>query len=58
MGTDMQNCGTLKDTQGALCHASITTTGNAYVQTLDASVARAVNLRAAAVLDGWSLMRS
>ena len=28
MGTDMQNHGTLKDTQGALRHASITTTGN------------------------------
>jgi integrase len=54
MGTDMQNHGTLKDTQGALRHASITTTGNVYVQTLDANVARAVNSRATAVLDGWS----
>lgn len=50
----MQNHGTLKDTQGALRHASITTTGNVYVQTLDANVARAVNSRATAVLDGWS----
>jgi integrase len=54
MGTDMQNHGTLKDTQGALRHASITTTGNVYVQTLDANVARAVNSRATAVLEGWS----
>ena len=54
MGTDMQNHGTLKDTQGALRHASITTTGNVYVQALDANVARAVNSRATAVLDGWS----
>ncbi|MEO8737809.1 MAG: hypothetical protein ABI380_14865 [Edaphobacter sp.] len=44
METDMQNHGTLKDTQGALRHASITTTGNVYVQTLDANVARAVTL--------------
>ena len=50
----MQNHGTLKDTQGALRHASITTTGNVYVQTLDANVARAVNSRATAVLEGWS----
>ena len=45
---------TLKDTQSALRHASITTTGNVYVQTLDANVARAVNSRATAALDGWS----
>lgn len=53
MGTDMQHHGTLKDTQGALRHASITTTGNVYVQVIDESVFRAVNSRTNAVLDGW-----
>lgn len=53
MGTDMQHHGTLKDTQGALRHASIRTTGDVYVQTLDASVAKAVNSRTAAVLKDW-----
>jgi integrase len=54
LGTDMQHHGTLKDTQGALRHASIMTTGDVYMQPLDASVARAVGSRAAAVLDGWT----
>ena len=54
MGTDMQHHGTLKDTQGALRHASITTTGDVYVQTVDESVARAVGSRTAALLDGWT----
>jgi hypothetical protein len=54
MGTDMQHHGTLKDTQGALRHASITTTGDVYVQTVDESVARAAGSRTAAVLDGWT----
>lgn len=35
------------------CHASIKTTGDVYAQVLDESVARAVNVRAAAVLDDW-----
>jgi len=55
MGTDMQHHGTLKDTQGALRHASIKTTGDVYVQPLDESVARAVGSRAAAVLEGWKV---
>lgn len=54
MGTDMQHHGTLKDTQGALRHASIQTTGDVYVQTIDESVARAVGSRTTAVLDGWT----
>jgi hypothetical protein len=53
MGTDMQHHGTLKDTQGALRHASISTTGNVYVQVIDESVFKAVNSRTNAVLDGW-----
>ncbi len=55
MGTDMQHYGTLKDTQGALRHASITTTGDIYIQTVDENVARAVNARANDVLSGWKV---
>ena len=54
MGTDMQHHGTLKDTQGALRHASISTTGNVYVQVIDESVFKAVNSRTNAVLGGWT----
>ncbi len=54
LGTDMQHHGTLKDAQGALRHASIKTTADVYMQLLDASVARAVGSRTAAVLDGWT----
>ena len=54
MGTDMQHHGSLKDTQGALRHASIKTTGDVYVQTIDESVARAVSSRTTAVLGGWT----
>lgn len=54
MGTDMQHHGTLKDTQGALRHVSIKTTGDVYVQILDESVARAVSSRTAAVLGDWT----
>jgi len=46
---------TIADTQGALPHTSITTTENVYVQMLDSTVARAINLRGNEVLDGWSL---
>jgi hypothetical protein len=53
LGTHLQDHGTLKDTQGALRHASITTTGNVYVQVVEESVMRAVNSHATAVLDGW-----
>jgi integrase len=52
LGTHLQDHGTLKDTQGALRHASITTTGNVYVQVVEESVMRAVNSHATAVLDG------
>jgi integrase len=54
LGTHLQNHGTLKDTQGALRHASITTTGNVYVQVVEESVMRAVNSHATSVLDGWT----
>jgi integrase len=54
LGTDPQNHGTLKDAQGALRHASITTTGNVYVQPIDENVFRAVNSRANALVDGWA----
>jgi len=54
LGTDMQHHGTLKDTQGALRHASIKTTGDVYVQILDESVVRAVSSRTAAVLGDWT----
>ena len=37
-----------------LRHASIKTTGDVYVQTIEQSVLQAVNSRAAAVLDGWT----
>ena len=54
LGTHLQEHGTLKDTQSVLRHASITTTGNVYVQVIEASVMRAVNSHATAVLDGWT----
>jgi hypothetical protein len=50
----MQKHGTLKDAQGMLRHASIKTTGDVYVQTIEQSVLQAVNSRTAAVLDGWT----
>jgi integrase len=55
LGTDMQQHGTLKDTQGILRHASIKTTGDIYVQTIERSVFAAVNARTAAVLGEWNL---
>jgi hypothetical protein len=54
LGTDMQKHGTLKDTQGILRHASIRTTGDIYVQSIDASVQQAVNSHTSAVLNGWT----
>jgi hypothetical protein len=44
-GTDRQQNGTLKDTQGMLRHASIKTTGDVYVQTIEHRVPAAVNSR-------------
>ena len=38
LGTDLQKHGTLKDAQGALRHASIRTTGDVYVQSIEESV--------------------
>ena len=54
LGTDMQHHGSLNDTQGMLRHASIKTTGDVYVQTIEQSVLQAVNSRTAAVLKGWT----
>jgi hypothetical protein len=54
LGTDMQHHGTLKDTQGILRHASIRTTGDIYVQSIDASIQQAVNSRTMAVLEGFT----
>jgi integrase len=53
LGTDMQLHGTLNDTQSLLRHASIRTTGDIYVQTIEESVLAAVNSRTSAVLGGW-----
>ena len=49
----MQWHGTFKDTQGMLRHASIKTTGDVYVQTIERSVLAAVNSRTSAVLGDW-----
>ena len=51
----MQQHGTLKDTQGILRHASIKTTGDVYVQTIEQSVLAAVNSRTSAVLGDWKM---
>ena len=51
----MQQHGTLKDTQGMLRHASIKTTGDVYVQTIEQSVLAAVNSRTSAVLGDWRM---
>ena len=50
LGTDMQKHGTLKDVQGALRHASIQTTGDIYVQSLESSVQAAMNSRTGKIL--------
>jgi hypothetical protein len=54
LGTHLSGHGTLKDTRGALRHASITTTGNVYVQVVEENVMRAVNSHATTVLEGWT----
>jgi integrase len=54
LGTDMQKHGTWKDTQSMLRPASIQTTGDVYMQTIEKKVLDAVNSRTDAVLDGWS----
>jgi hypothetical protein len=53
LGTNLQHHGTLKDAQGALRHASIRTTGDVYVQTIEASVLNAMNSRTFEILSGW-----
>ncbi len=49
-GTTMQKHGTMKDVQAHLRHASITTTGNVYVQEIPESVRSAVNATANEIL--------
>jgi integrase len=53
LGTDLQKHGSLKDAQGALRHASIKTTGDVYVQTIEESVLNAMNSRTTGILAGW-----
>jgi len=53
MGTDLQHYGTLKDAQGALRHASIKTTGDVYMQTIESSVLDAMNARTKEILSSW-----
>jgi hypothetical protein len=50
----MQKHETLKDAESMLRHASIQTTGNVYVQTIEQCVLQAVNSRSDAVLEGWT----
>src|SRR5271165_788600 len=52
LGTDLQEHGTLKDAQGALRHASIRTTGDVYMQTIESSVLSAMNSRTMQILSG------
>jgi len=53
LGTNLQHHGTLKDAQGALRHASIRTTGDVYVQTIETSVLNAMNSRTMEILADW-----
>jgi hypothetical protein len=53
LGTDLQKHGSLKDAQGALRHASINTTGDVYVPTIEESVLNAMNCRTMGILAGW-----
>ena len=53
LGTNLQHHGTLKDAQGALRHASIRTTGDVYVQTIETSVLNAMNSRTQEILADW-----
>ncbi len=53
LGTHLQHHGTLKDAQGALRHASIKTTGDVYVQSIEASVLNAMNSRTSEILADW-----
>lgn len=53
LGTDLQQHGTMKDTQRILRHASIRTTANVYVQPIPASVMSAINSRTRAILGDW-----
>jgi integrase len=52
LGTDLQEHGTLKDAQEALRHASIRTTGDVYMQTIESSVLGAMNSRTKQILSG------
>lgn len=58
LGTDLQKHGSLKDAQGALRHASIKTTGDVYVQTIEESVLNAMNSRTMVFLPAGSILPS
>jgi integrase len=58
LGTDLQKHGSLKDAQGALRHASIKTTGDVYVQTIEESVLNAMNSRTMVFLPAGSTLPS
>jgi integrase len=49
LGTDMQDHGTMKDTQQILRHASIRQTADVYMQEIQASVRAAINSRTRAI---------
>lgn len=51
LGTDMQQHGSMKDTQQILRHASIRTTANIYMQPIPASVMAAINSRTRAIFE-------
>jgi hypothetical protein len=52
LGTDLQKHGSLKTLKGPLRHASIETTGDVYVLTIEESVLNAMNSRTMGILAG------
>jgi len=52
LGANLQH-GALKDAQGALRHASIRTTRDVYVQTIETSILNAMNSRTLEILADW-----
>lgn len=53
--TDMQQHGTLKDTQGTLRRGSTKATGDVYVKSIEGSGLAAANARTAAALNDWEM---
>jgi len=58
LGTDLQQFGSMKDTQRILRHADIKTTGNVYVQAIPESVMAAINRRTAWIFEELCKTRS